>query len=117
MINLIIYFTLYNKSSSKSLYLEFSNKELNITNTLFFFQAQQTPDDRIFFDHFKKQKLFFSYFSANKKYYLFLYNQKLININFLYQPVGIVRKSNSKKRKIPSLKGFFFCALKTMKTG
>jgi len=53
-------------------------------NNIFFFQTQQIPDDAILFDPFKKQKVSFSYFQVDQKYYLFFYSQKSIDINFLY---------------------------------
>jgi len=63
------------------------------------------------FDQLKKQKLFFSYFLVQNKYYLFFYAQKPIDINFLYQSVQGIDELDSKQRKIRSLRGFFLYAL------
>ena len=52
-------------------------------NHVFFFQTQQIPDDRILFNQFKTQKIFFSYFQVEKNYYLFVYAQQSIDINLL----------------------------------
>ena len=68
-------------------------------NTAFFFQTQQIPDSSIF-NQLKEQNIFFSYFQVDQKYYLFLYSQKSIDINFLYQSVDVIQELDSKQRKI-----------------
>lgn len=80
----------------------------------FFFQTQQIPYDTILFyqlDELKKEEIFFSYFLVDKEYYLFLYAQKAIDINFLYQSIDVIHELDSKQRKIRSLRGFFLYAL------
>jgi hypothetical protein len=59
---------------------------------IFFFQTQQIPDSSSIFDQFKQQKILYSYFlvkqadkQVDQNYYLFLYAQKPIQIDFLYQ--------------------------------
>jgi hypothetical protein len=86
-------------------------------NTPFFFQTKQISDDTILFQEFKKQKIFFSYFLVDQKYYLFLYSQKPIGIDFLYQFVDVIQELDSKKRKIRSLRGFFLYALEIIENG
>ena len=83
-------------------------------NTAFFFQTKQIPvrnksshgaslrDDSSLFDEFKKQNIFFSYFLVDQKYYLFLYAQKSIDIDFLYHSVDVIQELDSKQRKIRS---------------
>jgi hypothetical protein len=65
----------------------------------------------------KEQKIFYSYFQVDQNYYLFLFSQKSIDINFLYQLVERIEELDSKQRKIRSLRGFFLYALEIMKTG
>jgi hypothetical protein len=86
-------------------------------NIAFFFQTQQISDDPILFDEFKKQKIFFSYFQVDQKYYLFVYAQQSIDINFLYQSIDVIQELDSKQRKIRSLRGFFLYALEIIENG
>ena len=85
-------------------------------NNPFFFQTKQIPDDSSFFNQVKKQKIFFSYFQVDQKYYLFFYSQKSIDIDFLYQSVDVIQELDSKQRKIRSLRGFFLyaCSLSSL---
>ena len=53
----------------------------------------------------------------HQKYYLFLYAQKSIDIDFLYHSVDVIQELDSKQRKIRSLRGFFLYALEIMETG
>lgn len=87
--------------------------------TIFFFQTQQIPDSSSssIFNQFKEQKIFFSYFQVDRNYYLFVYSQKSIDINFVYQSVEIIEELDSKQRKIRSLRGFFLYALEIMEKG
>ena len=85
-------------------------------NNLFFFQTHQIPDSSSIFNQLKEQKIFFSYFqveqaAGDQNYYLFLYAQQSIDINFLYQSVEIIQELDSKQRKIRSFRGFFLYAL------
>jgi hypothetical protein len=59
-------------------------------NNIFFFQTQQISNDTILFDQFNKQKIFFSYFQVDQKYYLFVYAQKSIDLNFVYQSIDVI---------------------------
>ena len=86
-------------------------------NTAFFFQTQQIPDSSSIFDQFKQQNIFFSYFQVDRNYYLFLYAQKSIDINFLYQSIDVIQELDSKQRKIRSFRGFFLYSLEIMETG
>ena len=98
-------------------------------NKAFFFQTKQIPvrnksshgaslrDDSSLFDEFKKQKIYFSYFQVDHKYYLFFYSQKSIDINFIYQSVNVLQELDSKQRKIRSMRGFFLYALEILETG
>ena len=83
-------------------------------NYAFFFQTKQIPDDRILFNEFKQQKIFFSYFQVDQNYYLFIYSQTNIQIDFLYPLVQVIEELDSKQRKIRSLRGFFLYALEIM---
>jgi len=86
-------------------------------NSAFFFQTKQIPENSSLFDEFKKQKIFFSYFQVNRNYYLFLYAQKSMDIDFLYHSVDVIQELDSKHRKIRSLRGFFLYALEIMEVG
>ena len=78
---------------------------------IFFFQTQQIHDKTNLFDQFKKQKIFYFYFQVDQNYYLFVYSQNSIDINFLYQSIDVIEELDSKQRKIRSLRGFFLYAL------
>ena len=86
-------------------------------NNILFFQTQQIPDDTILFNQLKEQNIFFSYFLVDQKYYLFLYTQKSINIDFLSHSVDLIQELDSKQRKIRSLRGFFLYALEIIENG
>jgi hypothetical protein len=79
------------------------------------FQTQQIPDDRSLLNELKQQKIFFSYFLVDQKYYFFLSAQKSIDIDFLYNSLDVIQELDSKKRKIRSLRGFFLYGLEIMK--
>ena len=87
----------------------------NQQNT-FFFETQQISDN-ILFEEFKKQKIFFSYFKVDQKYYLFLYAQRPIDINSIYQSVDIIQELDTRQRKLRSFRGFLLYALEIMETG
>jgi len=84
---------------------------------VFFFQTQQIPADTILFDEFKKQNISFSYFQIDQKYYLFVYAQNSIQIDFLYHSIDVLEELDSKQRKIRSFRGFFLYALEIMEMG
>ena len=86
-------------------------------NHVFFFQTQQIHDNTNLFDQLKKQNIFYSYFQVDQNYYLFIFSQKSIDINFFYQSVKIIEELDFKQRKIRSLRGFFLYALETMEKG
>ena len=86
-------------------------------NNIFFFQTQQIPDSSSIFDQFKQQNIFFSYFQVDQNYYLFVYAQKSIDINFLYQAIDVIHELDSKQRKIRSFRGFFLYALEIIQMG
>ena len=69
-------------------------------NNIFFFQTQQISDSSSIFNQLKEQKIFYSYFQVDQNYYLFLFSQKPIDINFLYQSDQIIQELDSKQRKI-----------------
>ena len=80
---------------------------------VFFFKIEQIQDKSIF-DEFKEKTIFFSYFQVDQNYYLFVYGQKSIDINFLYRSINVIQELDSKKRRIRSLRGFFLYALEIM---
>ena len=67
-------------------------------NSAFFFQTQQIHDNSNLFDELKQQKIFFSYFQVDRNYYLLLYAQKSIDINFLYQSIDVIQELDSKQQ-------------------
>lgn len=86
-------------------------------NNAFFFQTQQIPNDTILFNQLKEQNIFYSYFQVDRNYYLFVYSQKSIDINFLYQSIDVIEELDSKQRKLRSFRGFFLYALEIMEKG
>ena len=84
---------------------------------VFFFQTHPIPDSSSIFNQLKEQKIFFSYFQVDQKYYIFIYSQKSIDINFLYQLIDVIQELDSKQRKIRSFRGFFLYALEIMENG
>ena len=85
-------------------------------NNILFFQTQQISNSSIF-HQFKEQKIFFSYFQVDQNYYLFLYAQEYIDINFIYQSIHVIEELDSKQRKIRSFRGFFLYALEIIEAG
>ena len=85
--------------------------------TAFFFETQQIPDDAILFETLKEKQIFFSYFQVDHKYYLFLYAQKPIQLNQIYESVEIIEELGSKQRKLRSFRGFLLYALEIMEAG
>jgi len=83
-------------------------------NFAFFCQIQEIPDNLTVFEELKNKQLFFSYFQVDQNYYLFLYGQESIDIEFLYQSVDVIQELDKKKRAIRSLRGFFLYALEIM---
>ena len=79
-------------------------------NNIFFFQTQQILDSSIF-NQLKEQNIFYSYFQVDQNYYLFVYAQNSIDINFLYQLIDVIQELDSKQRKLRSFRGFFLYAL------
>ena len=77
-----------------------------MNNTLFF-QIQQISNDTVLLNEFKDQNIFYSYFQVDQNYYLFVYSQTNIQIDFLYQLVQVIQELDSKQRKIRSFRGFF----------
>ena len=86
-------------------------------NNTFFFQTQQIPDDTSLFNKLKEQKIFFSYFLVDQKYFLFVYSQTDIQLDTIYQSVKLIEELDSKQRKIRSLRGFFLYALEILENG
>ena len=84
---------------------------------IFFFQTQQITDDTSLFNKLKEQKIFFSYFLVDQKYYLFVYSQTDIQLDTIYHSVKLIEELDSKQRKIRSLRGFFLYALEIMEKG
>lgn len=83
----------------------------------FFFETQKIPENSVIFDQFQKQRIFLSYFQVDGKYYLFFYEPKSIDINFLYQSVDVLQELDKKQRKLRSFRGFLLYALDIMETG
>ena len=83
-------------------------------NFAFFCQIQEIPDNFTVFEELKNKQLFFSYFQVDQNYYLFLYGEESIDIEFLYQSVDAIQELDKKKRAIRSLRGFFLYALEIM---
>jgi len=84
---------------------------------VYFFQISKITKDGVLLDQVKIRGIFFSYFQVDKKYYLFLYDKKLIEIDFFATTTNFIKKLDSKKRAIRSLRGFLLYALEIMENG
>lgn len=60
-------------------------------------------ENKNIFDVVEKKEIFYSYFLANQKYFLFCYSEKSISTNFIYESVEVISKIDSKKRQIRSI--------------
>ena len=90
---------------------------MNTQQTAFFFEIQQIPEDSKIFDELQNQQVCFSYFQVNQKYYLFVYQQKFIDIDRIEPFIHILDELDTKQRKIRSLRGFFLYALEILENG
>ena len=90
---------------------------MNTQQTAFFFEIQQIPEDSKIFDELQNQQVCFSYFQVNQKYYLFVYQQKFIDIDRIEPFIHILDELDTKQRKIRSLRGFFLYILEIMDDG
>ena len=84
---------------------------MSTQQTAFFFEIEPIPEDSKIFEELEKQELFFSYFRIKKKYYLFFYQQRFINIDQIEPFIQILEELDTKQRKIRSLRGFFLYVL------
>lgn len=85
--------------------------------SVYFFQINQIPKDEVILDQLEEQGIFFSYFQVDQKYYLFLFNKEVIEIDFLDATAHFIEELDSKQRKIRSLRGFLLYALEIMENG
>jgi len=84
---------------------------------IFFFETQPIPEDSIVFEKIKEEKVFFSYFQIEEKYYLFVYGEKDIDIDFFYGSMDLIQELDRRQRKIRSFRGFFLYALEIIENG
>lgn len=61
------------------------------------------------------KKIFYSYFCADEKYYIFLYSQTIHNFDFFYDEVDVVKQLDFRERQIRSTRGFVLFALEIRK--
>lgn len=78
---------------------------------LFFSQIQQIQNENILAEIIKKN-LFFSYFYADQKYYILIFDEQEIDRDFIYKLFTIIQEIDSQKRKLRSFRGFFVYILK-----
>lgn len=69
-------------------------------NLILFFQLTDNQDITEPFDELDKLKVFFSYFQVDDNYYLFLYSEKKVDIEFLYHLISIKKYLNKQKRRL-----------------
>ena len=86
-------------------------------NLILFFQLTDNQDITEPFDELDKLKVFFSYFQVDDNYYLFLYSEKKVDIEFLYHLISIKKYLNKQKRRLRSFRGYFLYALEIQRTG
>lgn len=78
-----------------------------------FFKLKKIPENSTIFHQLKTKKLFFSYFLADEKYYIFFYKEESIDLEVL-RDLDIIEKIDSKKRQIRSLRGYIIYVLEIM---
>lgn len=81
--------------------------------TSFLFETSQILEE-VFLILISK-KIFYSYFSADDKYYLFIYSEITNNFDFLYDHVDIIQPLDFRQRQIRSSRGFILFALEIKK--
>jgi len=81
---------------------------------VFLFETKKI--DKSKFYEFTIREIFYAYFLANHKYYLFIFQKESIDLNFIFQLVEVVDKLDSRKRQIRSMRGFILYALEIMET-
>lgn len=85
--------------------------------TIFFLETEALSDNSIIFEAINKEKLFFSYFQVDQNYYLLVYGENFIDIDFFYKSIDVVKELDRRERKIRSLRGFFIYALEIIEVG
>lgn len=83
-----------------------------------FIELKKIPKGSHIFQQMAKKRVFFSYFLAYLKYYLFLYSKKVIRsrmtiyLKGFSKCVTILKELNAKQPRLRSLRGFFVYAIR-----
>lgn len=82
------------------------------------FETNKIKKDSDLFNQFKNQNIFFYYFQISEKYYLFLFAEKPISLDFTVNlsEIEVIRKIDSKQRQLRSLRGFILYVLELRMT-
>ena len=87
---------------------------------ILFFQTKEILDNTTLFNQFKNQKIFFSYFCVDQKYYLFLFRDTALDIdfiNFIYQSILVIEVLDRKIREFRAESGYLRLSLKIIENG
>lgn len=80
-----------------------------------FFEIKKILENSTIFNELENKKLFFSYFLADEKSYIFVYKRGSINLDFLRKSnLEIIKKINSKERQLRSLRKYMIYVLEIM---
>jgi len=84
------------------------NKRINMEHG-YLFETELIEKNSNCFKEFNKSNIFFYYFKRDYEYYLFLFSYSLISIEFItsFSEITLLKKIDSRERKIRSLRGLF----------
>jgi hypothetical protein len=75
----------------------------------YFLEVEKISED--IFSVLSSNNIYFSYFWADEKYYLFLYSETIQDFDFLFQKIDVIKQLNFRRRQIRSARGFILFAL------
>lgn len=75
----------------------------------YFLEVEKISKD--IFSVLSSNNIYFSYFWADEKYYLFLYSRIIHDFDFVYQKIEIIKQLDFRRRQIRSTRGFILFAL------
>jgi hypothetical protein len=79
----------------------------------YFLEVEKISED--IFSVLSSNNIYFSYFWADEKYYLFLYSETIQDFDFLFQKIDVIKQLNFRRRQIRSARGFILFALEIKK--
>jgi hypothetical protein len=61
------------------------------------------------------KNIYFSYFLADKQYFIFIYSETIQDFDFFFQKIDVIKQLNFRRRQIRSARGFILFALEIKK--